>query len=105
MRPVKTKTVTGTYGAPRGLEAGVGGLPFWRETNDIAGHKISTVYSAWKFEPWELAVLAEGGALILGIVGMEPIPPVSFSVAGADEARAQEEVAETATDPAPSDSP
>lgn len=90
MRPIKSRTATGNYGAPRGLEAGVGGLPFWRETNDIAGYKISTVYSAWKLDPWEIEVLAKGGALILGIVGMEPIPPVSLGVADADEARAQE---------------
>lgn len=87
MRPVKVKSSTGVYGAPRGLENEIGGLPYWRERDNRG---ITTVYSAWKPDAVELETLQKGGTIILGIYGMEPIPPVSIGVADKDESRGQE---------------
>jgi hypothetical protein len=79
MNPIKVLASTGVYGAPPGFEHEIGGLPFWRE-HDPNG-RMSTVYSAWKPSADEIKCLQLGGTVILGIHGMEPIPPVSIGVA------------------------
>lgn len=80
MKPIRTRKTTGIYGAPRGYEAEVGGLPYFRESEMLGEHATSTVYSVWTFTPEEREYIAKGANLVLGIVGMEPIPPVSFGL-------------------------
>jgi len=92
MRPIRTRKTTGIYGAPVGLDESIGGLPFWRAQNEYGG---TTVYSVWTFSEGERRALAEGANLVLGIVGMEPIPPVSLSLRGGDD----EWFSEVADDP------
>jgi hypothetical protein len=75
--PIRTRKTTGIYGAPLGYEAEVGGLPYYREK---AIGDTSQVVSVWKFSPEERDYIARGANLVLGIVGMEPIPPVSLSL-------------------------
>lgn len=76
--PIRTKKTTGIYGAPPGHEAEIGGLPFYREKTGIG--ESTAVYSVWTFSPEERDYIARGANLVLGIVGMEPIPPVSLSL-------------------------
>lgn len=76
--PIRTKKTTGIYGAPRGYEDSIGGLPYWRDPTGPNG--LTTVYSVWTFSPEEREYIARGANLVLGIVGMEPIPPVSLSL-------------------------
>jgi len=80
MRPIKVKTSTFVYGAPQGEEELIGGLPCWRsEADNLTGR--TTIYSAWKPDADEIKALRLGGTVILGIHGLEPIPPVSIGVA------------------------
>lgn len=81
MLPVKTKAATGIYGAPRGHEAEVGGLPYWRDHDVMGGRTYTVVRSAWRPSADELAQLNAGGVIVLGIHGMEPIPPIDLAVA------------------------
>jgi len=97
--PIRTPKTTGIYGAPLGLDAEIGGLPFYRESvSDIPG--MRAVYSVWAFTPEERAWIAKGHAnLVVGIVGMEPIPPISISLR---DGPAFEEISEnTKVDPPP----
>jgi hypothetical protein len=82
VRPVSTIRTTGIYGAPKGTERVVGGLPYYRERD--AELDTTIVWSDWQFEENELRVLAEGGHLCIGIVGLEPIPPIAVRVLSAD---------------------
>lgn len=75
MEPIRTSKTTGIYGAPKGLEDTVGGLPYYREEND----GFPMVYSVWTLTDAERAIIANGGNIVLGIMG-EPIPPVSLNV-------------------------
>lgn len=76
-QPIRTPKTIGVYGAPRGYEDEIGGLPFYRETSD----GMTAVYSVWTFTPEERAWIAKGHAnLVIGIVGMEPIPPISIAL-------------------------
>jgi hypothetical protein len=76
--PIHTPKSTGIYGAPEGHEAEIGGLPFYRERS-VGG--MTAVYSVWTFSPAEREWIAKGHAnLVIGIVGMEPIPPISISL-------------------------
>lgn len=76
--PIHTSQTTGIYGAPRGLEAEVGGLPYYR-AESLPG--VTAVYSVWQFSDAEREWIAKGKAnLIIGIVGMEPIPPISIQL-------------------------
>lgn len=76
--PIRTPKTTGIYGAPAGLEDQVGGLPFYR-AESLPG--VSTVYSVWQFSDAEREWIAKGHAnLVIGIVGMEPIPPISIGL-------------------------
>ena len=81
MKPIRTPKTTGIYGAPRGLEREVGGLPYFRKATG-GGIPGTTVYSVWTFTPQEREYIARGANLVLGIVGMEPIPPVSLDIRG-----------------------
>jgi hypothetical protein len=78
--PITTRKTTGIYGAPRGHEDAIGGLPYWRATNEFGG---VTVYSVWTFSAGERRAIAKGANLVLGILG-EPIPPVSLSLRSAE---------------------
>jgi hypothetical protein len=80
--PIKTSKTIGIYGAPRGHEDSIGGLPYWRATNEYGG---VTVYSVWTFSEGERRAIAEGANLVLGILA-EPIPPVSMSLRKAEGA-------------------
>ena len=78
MNPIRTKRTTGIYGAPLGRETEIGGLPFYREVS-VGG--MTAVYSVWTFTAAERKWIAKGKAnLVVGIVGMEPIPPISLSL-------------------------
>lgn len=80
MLPARVKNVTGEYGPPRGIGRGqVGGLPFWRESEELGERQVSKVCSAWKPTPEELACLNAGAYIVVGILG-EPIPPFSLNV-------------------------
>jgi hypothetical protein len=76
--PIRTRKTTGIYGAPPGLEAQIGGLPYYRQKTGIGDS--TEVVSVWTFTPEERDYIARGANLVLGIVGMEPIPPVSLSL-------------------------
>lgn len=82
MRPIRTRKTTGIYGAPSGHEDAIGGLPYWRAQNEFGG---TTVYSVWTFDEAERRALAEGAVLVLGILGPEPISPVSLSLRRGDD--------------------
>lgn len=76
--PIRTPKTEGIYGAPLGREHEIGGLPFYRE-HALDG--IPAVYSVWTFSPAEREWIAKGHAnLVIGIVGMEPIPPISIAL-------------------------
>lgn len=76
--PIRTPKTTGVYGAPPGLEAEVGGLPYYR-AESLPG--VTAVYSVWTFSDAEREWIAKGHAnLVIGIVGMEPIPPISIQL-------------------------
>jgi hypothetical protein len=53
-------------------------LPYFREKAGFGD--VTAVYSVWTFTPEEREYIARGANLVLGIVGMEPIPPVSLSL-------------------------
>lgn len=77
--PIRTPKTQGIYGAPAGHEHEIGGLPFWRERTGIG--ETTAVYSVWTFTSREREWIAKGRAnLVIGIVGMEPIPPISLSL-------------------------
>lgn len=77
--PIRTPKTQGIYGAPPGHEHEIGGLPFWRERTGIGD--TTAVYSVWSFSPREREWIAKGRAnLVIGIVGMEPIPPISLQI-------------------------
>lgn len=77
--PIRTPKTTGVYGAPPGLDAEIGGLPFYREASGVPG--VMAVYSVWAFSDAEREWIAKGHAnLVIGIVGMEPIPPISIGL-------------------------
>jgi hypothetical protein len=80
VRPIRTAKTTGTYGAPRGLEGEIGGLPYHREGVTFGvGAGVSAVISYWTFSDEERALIAAGGNLELEILG-EPIPPVALRI-------------------------
>lgn len=77
--PIRTPKTIGVYGAPRGLEESIGGLPYWRTTNEFGG---TTVYSVWTFSDDERQAIAAGANLVVGIFG-EPIWPMSLALRNA----------------------
>jgi hypothetical protein len=78
VRPVATIRTTGVYGAPTGRGAEIGGLPFYRERDAALGTTI--VWSDWRLEEGEVRALERGGYVSIGIVGLEPIPPIAVRV-------------------------
>ena len=82
MNPIRTRKTTGIYGAPPGHDDTIGGLPFWRAQNEYGG---TTVYIVWTFDEGERRAIAEGAVLVLGILGPEPISPVSLSLRAGDD--------------------
>lgn len=77
MTPVRTEETVGIYGAPKGMEDVVSGLPYWRETDPETG--LPLIRSVWTLDADEKEAIALGGNILLGIVG-EPIPPVQIQV-------------------------
>lgn len=78
MKPIRTRKTTGIYGAPPGLSNQIGGLPYYREpVAEIGG---TEVVSVWAFTPEEREWIGRGANLVLGILGREPISPVSLSL-------------------------
>jgi hypothetical protein len=77
MKPIRTKRSNFTY---RGPTSGIGDLPCERTDEEIGGHRYRVVYSVWEPTPEEREFVAKGGNIKLGIVGMEPIPPVSLQI-------------------------
>lgn len=69
-------------GAPEGMEDSCGRLPI-RVTRDERNHVVCQ--SAWKPTPEELAVLADGGYVVLSVWGWQP--PVALTVADRDGAK------------------
>lgn len=65
------------YGAPHVMEAQIGGLPCIRMTS-AGGYK--GVFSVWEFTDVERKLIADGANIELGILGREPIPPVSLAI-------------------------
>lgn len=77
MVPVKTELFDGIYGAPKGLEGQVGGLPYYRVyAGDLGANEI---YSVWELTTEERQAIFDGANILLGQVG-EPIRPVSMSI-------------------------
>lgn len=86
MKPIKTENTTGVYGAPPGREDEIGGLPFYREELPMGDGTTTGVYSVWTFSPGERKAIALGANVLLGILGREPIPPVSLGLTEQKEA-------------------
>jgi hypothetical protein len=74
--PVKTAETNMNYGPPAGLDGEIGDLPCARLTEH--GHR--GIYSVWELTDHERECIANGYNIRLGIIGMEPIPPVSLGV-------------------------
>lgn len=77
MRPIRTDETIGIYGAPKGMEDVVEGLPYWREKDSETGGNL--IRSVWELDADEREAIALGGNVLLGILG-EPIPPVQLQV-------------------------
>ena len=75
MKPALIEGATNNPGAPKGMEKHVGRLPVKVVDRDDVGIVCE---SAWKPSPEELAVLADGGYVVLGIVGWQP--PVYLTI-------------------------
>lgn len=79
MRPIETERTNLVYGA--GDNPGVVDLPCERAVIEGGGlDGAGVIYSVWEFSEEEREFVARGGNLKVGIVGMEPIPPVSLQV-------------------------
>lgn len=87
MRPVKTKRSNLVY---RGDGADVIDLPCERarlEGGSVDGAGV--IYSVWELADEEREHVARGGNLKVGILFMEPIPPISLEIV--DEAQIEED--------------
>jgi hypothetical protein len=71
MTPITTKKTVGIYGAPKGREQEIGGLPFYREDDAVC--------SIWELEDEERKAIASGANVRLRQLG-EPIQPVALEV-------------------------
>jgi hypothetical protein len=77
MRAVKTVETNMNYGPPLGVdEDEIGNLPCAR----LVEHGYRGIWSVWELSDEERKCIAEGYNIRLGIIGMEPIPPVSLGV-------------------------
>lgn len=90
MRPIETKETTMNYAPPLGGEAVVGGLPCTRALEVDLGNamRVAGIYSIWEPTDAERREIAAGANLRLGIIGMEPIPPVSLGLSWLKETTA-----------------
>lgn len=75
MNPALIEGATNNPGAPKGMEGQVRRLPIRVSEQDDLG---TVCESAWKPTAEELAVLNDGGYVILGIVGWQP--PVYLTI-------------------------
>ncbi len=77
MRPINTNRTNLVYASPT---PEVVDLPCERAIAEEVGGGVTGIYSVWEPTPEERAFIARGGNIKLGILGMEPIPPVSLQV-------------------------
>lgn len=68
MKPALIEGATNNPGAPRGMEGHVRRLPIRVSQREDVGQVCE---SAWKPSPEELAVLMDGGYVVLGVVGWQ----------------------------------
>lgn len=78
MKPIKTSQSNFVY---KGPVPDIGDLPCERAQVEGGGiDGAGVVYSVWELSPEEREFVARGGNLKLGIIGCEPIPPVSLQI-------------------------
>ena len=77
MKPVRTPASNFVY---RGPTIDIGDAWVERSTVRDHGRDVSVVRIAWLPTPEERQAIAAGALIELGILGMEPIPPVSLDV-------------------------
>ncbi len=82
MKPALIEGATHNPGAPAGMERTCGRLPI-KVTRH--GDESLTCESAWKPSPEELAVLTDGGYVLLRVVGWQV--PVALDVVDRDGAK------------------
>lgn len=75
MKPIRTEKTEDVYGAPKGMEADIGGLPFYRRK----WNGYTEVVSIWEPSSTERAMIANGANILLAVVG-EPIHPVLIDI-------------------------
>jgi hypothetical protein len=77
MEPITTAETNMNYVAQLGIsEDEIGNLPCAR----LIEHGMRGIYSVWELTDDERKRIAEGDNIRLGIIGQEPIPPVSLGV-------------------------
>lgn len=77
MKVIRTDRSNFTYRGPGEIDD----LPC--ERTQIVGGSIDglgVVYSVWELTPEEREFVARGGNIKLGVIGMEPVPPVSLQI-------------------------
>lgn len=74
MEPIKTRMFDGIYGAPKSLNADIGGLPYFREVNQY--YETTEIYSVWEPTQDERVRIALGENILISQLG-EPIRPMS----------------------------
>ena len=77
MEPIKTVRFDGVYGAPKGYEEEIGGLPYFREYSDEL--KVNEVFSVWELSDYERNAIFRGANILVGQVG-EPIRAMSVQI-------------------------
>lgn len=85
MKPIKTEKSNFAY---RGPTPGIGDLPCERKIENprgVDGSTFSAVYSVWEPTDEERGRVSRGANVKLGIIDMEPIPPVTLEVVGEAE--------------------
>lgn len=81
MKPALIEGATNNPGAPAGMESSCGRPPI----RVSGGERNMICESAWKPSPEELAVLTDGGYVVLQVAGWQV--PVALSVADRDGAK------------------
>jgi hypothetical protein len=76
MKPIKFEQSNFTWGAPRGQEDKVDGMPAYKGTEKETNWPVSI--SCWELTPEDLRRLNEGGKIWLRVYG-QGHPPVSVS--------------------------
>lgn len=75
MKPIRTAETNLIYRAPAASD-GIGNLPCARLTE----HGDRGVWSVWELTPQERQQIMDGYNIRLGIIGQEPISPVSLAI-------------------------